>query len=81
MEDDDEEQQRLKKENRGRRDDYLPERNQYEKLCRGEGVLMVSRRNRALSGLCDVINVHSQSASALLLSESSQAEPPLLPLL
>ncbi|XP_038125634.1 prolyl 4-hydroxylase subunit alpha-1-like [Cyprinodon tularosa] len=48
MEDDDEEQRRLKKENRGRRDDYLPERNHYEKLCRGEGVLMTPRRQSRL---------------------------------
>lgn len=33
----------MQKENRGRRDDYLPERKQYEKLCRGEGIRMVSR--------------------------------------
>lgn len=46
--DDEQETQRMRKENRGRRDDYLPEREQYEKLCRGEGVRMTPRRQSRL---------------------------------
>ncbi|XP_032431239.1 prolyl 4-hydroxylase subunit alpha-1-like isoform X4 [Xiphophorus hellerii] len=46
--DDNDEEQRMWKENRGRRDDYLPERKQYEKLCRGEGVRMTPRRQSRL---------------------------------
>uniref|UniRef100_A0A3B3TWD7 procollagen-proline 4-dioxygenase n=1 Tax=Poecilia latipinna TaxID=48699 RepID=A0A3B3TWD7_9TELE len=48
VDDDDEEKRRMQKENRGRRDDYLPERKQYEKLCRGEGVRMTPRRQSRL---------------------------------
>ncbi|XP_043958188.1 prolyl 4-hydroxylase subunit alpha-1-like isoform X3 [Gambusia affinis] len=44
----DKEEQRMQKENRGRRDDYLPERKQYEKLCRGEGIRMTPRRQSRL---------------------------------
>ncbi|XP_023197123.1 prolyl 4-hydroxylase subunit alpha-1-like isoform X2 [Xiphophorus maculatus] len=46
--DDNDEERRMWKENRGRRDDYLPERKQYEKLCRGEGVRMTPRRQSRL---------------------------------
>ncbi|KAM4716004.1 prolyl 4-hydroxylase subunit alpha-1-like isoform 1-T2 [Anableps anableps] len=46
--DDDEEERRMRKENRGRREDYLPERKQYEKLCRGEGIQMTPRRQSHL---------------------------------
>ncbi|MED6269711.1 Prolyl 4-hydroxylase subunit alpha-1 [Characodon lateralis] len=45
---DEDEEQRTRKESRGRRDDYLPERKQYEKLCRGEGVRMTPRRQSRL---------------------------------
>uniref|UniRef100_A0A3Q2TN96 procollagen-proline 4-dioxygenase n=1 Tax=Fundulus heteroclitus TaxID=8078 RepID=A0A3Q2TN96_FUNHE len=46
--DDEEERQRTRRESRGRRDDYLPERKQYEKLCRGEGIRMTPRRQSRL---------------------------------
>ncbi|XP_054899244.1 prolyl 4-hydroxylase subunit alpha-1-like isoform X2 [Poeciliopsis prolifica] len=42
------EEQRMRKKNLGRSDDYLPERKQYEKLCRGEGIQMTPRRHSRL---------------------------------
>uniref|UniRef100_A0A1A8HB51 Prolyl 4-hydroxylase, alpha polypeptide I n=1 Tax=Nothobranchius korthausae TaxID=1143690 RepID=A0A1A8HB51_9TELE len=44
----DEEQQKQRKESQGRHDDYLPERNKYEKLCRNEGIRMTPRRQSRL---------------------------------
>uniref|UniRef100_A0A1A8N376 Prolyl 4-hydroxylase, alpha polypeptide I n=2 Tax=Nothobranchius TaxID=28779 RepID=A0A1A8N376_9TELE len=44
----DEEQQKQRKESQGRHDDYLPERNKYEKLCRSEGIRMTPRRQSRL---------------------------------
>uniref|UniRef100_A0A1A7YHK3 procollagen-proline 4-dioxygenase n=2 Tax=Iconisemion striatum TaxID=60296 RepID=A0A1A7YHK3_9TELE len=44
----DEEEQKRRKESQGRHDDYLPERNKYEKLCRSEGIRMTPRRQSRL---------------------------------
>ncbi|XP_037836803.1 prolyl 4-hydroxylase subunit alpha-1 isoform X2 [Kryptolebias marmoratus] len=44
QEEEKEEQRRRRRETGGRHDDYLPERNKYERLCRGEGVQMTPRR-------------------------------------
>ncbi|XP_061563688.1 prolyl 4-hydroxylase subunit alpha-1-like [Cololabis saira] len=43
-----EEVQTQRKEGRGYHDDYLPERRKYERLCRGEGILMTPRRQSRL---------------------------------
>lgn len=67
------------KQKKGRPDDYLPERRKYEQLCRGEGLRMVRREGRHTLKYQHLFNV--MKSSRLFLSDSSQAEPPLLPLL